>query len=517
MSCECIKKQGRWWGLLAIVAVLGLFAAHWQSGAVGQEDEPAVSQKPIQKANELSKAFRNAAHVAMPSVVTVRSKTRAKAVKRMVPDKENPHRGENPFKGTPFEDFFNNAPDGFGDFGGRMGQMPRREGMGSGVIIDKSGVILTNNHVVEGADEVIIHLADGREFKAEDIKTDEQTDLAVVRIKGAGSLPAAKMGDSDQLEIGDWVIAVGNPFELEQTVSAGIISGKGRELGNIRRAKFLQTDAAINPGNSGGPLLNLEGEVIGINTAIATNNGSFQGIGFAIPINLAKWVTDQLVKKGNVERAYLGVQIAEVDHQLAQKFGVKRGEGVLVGDVVANSPAAEAGFHEGDVITSFDGHKVHNPRELQEFVERVPVGSKQKVDVQRDGKAVTLTVVAKALPKDGDESKSTPEPKDNEPAETSSYQSNKLGLSVEEMKPSQAKELGYKDHTGVLISKVDPDGIAAENGLRPGMLISKVGKTAVSNAEQFEAALKNESLKDGILLLVRTKGGNRFIVLQQTE
>ena len=188
-------------------------------------------------------------------------------------------------------------------------QSPPHDGMGSGVIIDKSGIVLTNNHVVEGADTVTVRLSDGREFKATDIKTDPQTDLAVLHIKAKGDLPAAHLGNCDNLEIGDWVIAIGNPFGQEKTVTAGIISGKGRELGS-QRTKFLQTDAAINPGNSGGPLVNLDGEVVGINTAIASNSGGYQGIGFAIPINQAKWVTEQLIKNGSVSRAYLGVRSA---------------------------------------------------------------------------------------------------------------------------------------------------------------------------------------------------------------
>jgi len=385
------------------------------------------------------------------------------------------------------------------------------------VIVDSSGIILTNNHVVQGADEVIVHLPDGREYKAEDVKTDEQTDLAVIRIKGAGELPAAKLGDSDSMEIGDWVIAVGNPFELEQTVSAGIISGKGRELGSIRRAKFLQTDAAINPGNSGGPLVDLNGDVIGINTAIATNNGSFQGIGFAIPSNTVKWVMTQLVKKGSVERAYLGVQIGEVTKELANKFGVKRGEGVLVAEVMPNTPASKAGFKDGDVITRFGDHKVHNPRELQELVERVPLDTKETVEVQRDGKAVPLSVVVKALPKQLAAGSDKPADADDEPAEPAGgFSSDKLGLTVSEVSKDQLETLGFKGHTGVVISKIDPEGLAAEQGLREVMLITKVGKKDVKTTSDFEEAVKHESLKEGVLLQVRTRQGNRFVVIQQS-
>ena len=213
-------------------------------------------------------------------------------------------------------------------------------GSGTGFIVGRNGLLLTNNHVVEGADQVTVELSDGREFKAATIETDPESDLAVVKLADAKDLPTAKLGNSDKLEIGDWVIAIGNPFELETTVSAGIISGKGRELGSIRRAQFLQTDAAINPGNSGGPLINLEGEVVGINTAIASNSGGYQGIGFAIPANLARWVTDQLIAKGKVERAYIGVQMGPLDARMASKLGVKDRAGVLVNDVVPGSPAA---------------------------------------------------------------------------------------------------------------------------------------------------------------------------------
>ncbi len=250
-----------------------------------------------------------------------------------------------------------------------------REGVGSGVIVDPSGIILTNNHVVDGADEVLIELADGREFKADEVKTDPASDLAVLRIKGAGSLPTATLGDSDQMQIGDWVLAIGNPFGLEQTVSAGIISGKGREL-ETTRARMLQTDAAINPGNSGGPLVNLEGEVIGINTAIATNNGAFQGVGFVIPSNLAKWVMGQLIKQGSVDRAYLGVAPREVTRTIAAHIDhAKRGEGALIEEVTADSPAAEAGLKNGDIIVEVNGHKIHSPAELRELVERATVGT----------------------------------------------------------------------------------------------------------------------------------------------
>ena len=300
-----LKNRGPW--MLATVALLatavGAGVANLQNGANGQTSKSPRDAAAISQAKSFSNAFRYAAEQAGPSVVKIRVHTAAKKVKGMT--RETPFGGHNPFKGTPFEDMI---PDDGQAFGG-MGNFgsPERDGVGSGVIIDKSGVVLTNNHVVQDADEVIVTLGDGREFKGTDIKTDPQTDLAVIRIHDAKDLPVAKLGNSDELEIGDWVLAIGCPFELDHTVSAGIISGKGRELSDGNHASFLQTDAAINPGNSGGPLVNIDGEVVGINTAIATNSGGYQGIGFSIPINTAKWVTSQLIDKGSVSRSYLGV------------------------------------------------------------------------------------------------------------------------------------------------------------------------------------------------------------------
>ena len=272
--------------------------------------------------------------------------------------------------------------------------------MGSGVIIDPSGVILTNHHVVDGADRVTVELNDHRRFKVSEIKFDKKTDLAILRIKADGKLPAAKFGDSGQLAIGDWVIAVGNPFQLGQTVSAGIISATGRSFRPDQWTNYLQTDAAINPGNSGGPLVNLAGEVVGINTAIASRNGGYQGIGFSIPSNTAKWVVAQLLDGGKVQRAYLGVSIDEPGAELVRKLGLKPGQGVLVTAVLADSPAAAAGCKAGDLIVSFAGQPTSGSRHLQSIVERCPMGSTQEATVIRDGKKQTLTVVVKPLPDD---------------------------------------------------------------------------------------------------------------------
>jgi len=463
-------------------------------------------------ATALSTAFREAAAAASPSVVLVRSEVKA----RREPARDRQRRGgggggkQNPFRGTPLEDMFpDGIPEGF-EF-----DMPERgpqSGVGSGVIIDAAGIVLTNNHVVEDADEVTVELSDGREFKATEIKTDPDSDLAVVRLADAKDLPVAKLGDSDKLSIGDWVIAIGNPFELETTVSAGIISGKGRELGSIRRAQFLQTDAAINPGNSGGPLVNLAGEVVGINTAIASSSGGYQGVGFAIPVNLATWVMRQLIDKGEVQRAYIGVQMGPIDARMAAKLGLPNRKGVLVNDVVPDSPAAAAGVQELDVITAFDGSPVEGTRSLQELVERAGMGQPHQLSVLRDGRPVTLTIAVKPLPKDLAAAGRGRELRDGDDEAAETYYSKVFGIEVRD-KASLAED-AYEGFGGVVVDRVDPDGLAAEAGLGPGVLIRAVGKTEVGSVDEFAKAIEGEDADTGVLLKVRTPRGNAIVLLQ---
>lgn len=515
---------------LAVAFLLALTTAGaglWQARGTAQDSSDgrrsAVPEHARQQADTLSQAFRKAAEVAVPTVVTIETHTKPQAVQmegRGARRGQNPFHGENPFKGTPFEDFFNDDGGAFREFhfgpNGRSFQMPQKHGMGSGVIVDKSGIVLTNNHVVEGADEVLVRLSDGRQFEATDIKTDPATDLAVLRIKTDGSLPVAKLGDSDKMQIGDWVIAVGNPFGFDSTVSAGIISGMRRELeaGNPdKRTSYLQTDAAINPGNSGGPLLNLEGEVIGINTAIASNNGGYQGLGFAIPSTVAKWVLRQLIDNGVVQRGYLGVGISEVKGKLADKLGVEHHGGVVVGEVYPSSPAAEAGFEPKDVITSYAGKPIRSPRDLQELVERTPAGAKQQVEVLRDGKPVELHVVVRPLPKNLADRHSAKDRGGSN--QHSGYKSDETGIEVAELTENNAEKLGFKDFQGVVITEVEQGSVAAEAGLHEGMLIMEVEKQPVHSVDEFKAVMKSASLKDGILLWVRTEGGNRYLVLEK--
>jgi serine protease Do len=488
-------------------ACVALLAAGLACPPFASAEDSAATAEALVHANALSTAFRHAAEHASPSVVLVRSEAKPKRQQA----RGGQRKGENPFKGTPFEHMFpEGIPEGFEFNMPEGGGMPR-SGVGSGVIVDGAGIVLTNNHVVEGADEVTVELPDGREFKATDIKTDPESDLAVVRLADAKDLPVAKLGDSDKLSIGDWVIAIGNPFELETTVSAGIISGKGRELSGIRRAQFLQTDSAINPGNSGGPLVNLAGEVIGINTAIASRSGGNQGVGFAIPVNLAKWVSKQLIDRGSVERAFIGVQMGPLDAKMAAKLGVASRKGVLVNDVVTGSPAAEAGVQELDVITGFDDTPIEGTRSLQELVERSTIGQPHKLTVLRDGKPLTLTIAVKPLPKDLAQ-RGVEKPLQAESSEET-YHSEAFGLEVRDK--ASLPEDTYEGFEGVVVDRVDPDGLAAEKGLGPGVLIRAVGKTPVTTIAEFQEAIEKENAEDGVVLKVRTPRGNAVVLLQK--
>lgn len=495
-------------GLVAASLVLGSVITWTLVSGVGQGQpkppQPVNDTAAIQQAKGLSRAFRSAAKQVMPSVVKVTTTTKPKRVR-------GGPRMRNPFEGTPFEDLFR------GDMPGPRSGMPNQPlpGLGSGVILETSGLVLTNNHVVEGADVVEVQLGDGRKFEVEEIKTDERTDLAVLRLKVDGSLPAAPLGDSDQLEIGDWVIAIGNPFALEQTVSAGIISGKGRTLGSVRRARFLQTDAAINPGNSGGPLVNLDGEVVGINTAIASRTGGYQGIGFAIPINLARWVTRQLIERGTVARAYLGVGIENIGPERAEELAVRPDSGVIVSHVGDDTPAEKAGLREKDVIESFDGKPVTDISELQELVERSAADSGHQLRIVRDGKSQTLEVRVEAMPDDFEVSMDPGRP-EGRSGTSEFYRDPRIGLVVIGLTDYLAEKLGHKGLSGVLVHHVDPERLAAQAGLQPGMLIVRVGNKRVPTVADFQQAIEQESLGEGITLEVQGTRGRQIVKLQSS-
>ena len=503
----------------AVLLIAGLAAG----GYVAFPTAESVAQAPagkttappreaLNQANTLSDAFRNSANKVLPAVVSIRNEVQP----RLARGEQRGQRGVRPqlprgLESDPFlRRFFEELPDMDAL---EVPQTPRRSS-GSGVIIDSSGVILTNNHVVSGGGKVTVRLHDGREFVASngDIMTDPNTDIAVVRIK-ASNLPTAKLGNSDKLQIGDWVLAVGQPFGLENTVTAGIVSATGRAVGITKYDEFIQTDAAINPGNSGGPLVNLEGEVVGINTAISSVNGGFQGVGFAVPVNLASWVSKQLVSTGKVQRAYLGVGIQRVDQDLAAQLDLPGQEGALVTDVQPDSPAGKAGLQSQDVIVEFAGTKIRSPNQLQGVVARTPISTRQPMTVIRDGKRVELSVNLREMPANYGERVTQPAESSEEGAEErGSY--NKLGLQVSPLTRDVAQQLGISGTSGVVITGVEEGSLGANAGLNPGMVITQVGRKDVKDVASFEAELKNASLEKGILLLVRTEQGSRFVVIK---
>ena len=474
---------------------------NWTDNNAGgkQSEEHVASQN---YAKSLSSAFRGASEKVMPSVVTIQSTGTQSHGSGSTQHGQLPEElRDHPL----FKQFFENVPEGNFDTPGG----PQRIGMGSGVIVDASGIILTNNHVVNGASKLLIKLHDGREFEATEWKTDPKSDIAVVKINSPTSLPVASIGNSDRIDIGDWVLAVGAPFGLDETVTAGIISAKSRGIGITAREEFLQTDAAINPGNSGGPLVNLDGEVVGINTAISSTSGGYQGVGFAVPVNLARWVGDELMAHGTVRRAFLGVGIQSIDDTLSKQLGLNTVKGAVVTDVRPGSPAAKAGLQSGDVVLEFDGMAISRPGDLQGRVERASLNEAHKVVVIRDGKTMTVDVRVEAMPS----SLVVEEPVRTETPAVTEF--NDLGLQLSDLTSDVANQLGMKNVTGLVITGVRAGSPADIAGLKDGMVISKVGLASVKSLADFSAAMKDVSLKDGVLVLVRVGEASRFVVIKE--
>jgi serine protease Do len=457
-------------------------------------------------------SYKDVVKQVLPAVVSIESQ--AKPVARAAKPK--------PEGKLPFDD--SRIPEEFRKFFEEFGQQPFQtpeevphHGFGSGFLVSADGIILTNHHVVQGADEVTVQLDDGRKFTSKEVKSDPKTDLAIVRIHAKSPLPYLELGDSDKAEIGDVVLAVGAPFGLRGTVTQGIISARGRSLHMNMYEDFLQTDAAINPGNSGGPLVNLEGKVVGINSVIKSHSGGFQGIGLAISSNLARNIMQQLQTNGVVHRGYLGIEIRALDPEVAERLGVPNKEGVLVSRVVEGTPAATAGLHDGDVITALDGKRVTQGRDLQQAVAALAAKKTAEVTVFRDGKTLKLPVTIAEQPEDfntAGQAPSQPLPEEKK----SSVRLDKFGLEVADMTRETAAQFGYKDKmAGALITRVDPDGLAARAGLERGTLLVRVEKTPVKSAAEARDALEKASLDSGVLLQVRgPRGGMDYVLLQAT-
>ena len=483
------------WPLAVVCLIAGLTLGGLAGRSLLQGQAPVAPAVPKEMTS-----YRDVVKKVLPAVVSIESKARPAPQRRRAPrDEQVPEE---------FRRFF--------DFDGPEGDALPRQGFGSGFVVDPKGIILTNNHVVDGAEQVTITLQDGRKFTSKDVKTDPKTDLAIVRVETGEPLPALEFGDSNLMEIGDRVLAVGAPFGLTGTVTSGIISSKGRSLRMNMYEDFLQTDAAINPGNSGGPLVNLAGQVIGINSAIKSRTGGFQGVGMAIASNLAKVVMQQLVKDGVVRRGYLGVGIRDlIDRDLAARLGVEKDGGVLVTQVYDNAPGAKAGVKAGDVITGLAGKAVREGRDLQTAVAGLPLGKPVALGVVRDGQRLALQVTIEEQPRDfGTERVPAIRGVPRRPQETVSL--DKLGLEVSDLSPEVAERLGLgKDAAGALVVRVEPEGLADEAGLARGMVVTKVDKRAVKSAEELKDAVEKGSLTKGLLVQVQTsQGGTSFVLLK---
>src|SRR2546426_1428851 len=376
----------------------------------------------------------------------------------------------------------------------------RQQSLGSGFVIDRTGYILTNNHVVDDAEKISVKLADGGEFEAKVVGKDPKTDIALIKIDTKENLPVASLGDSDQLEVGEWVLAIGNPFGLDSTVTSGIVSAKGRHIGAGPYDSFIQTDASINPGNSGGPLINMRGEVVGINTAIFSRTGGNMGIGFAIPINLVKELLPQLRGKGKVTRGYLGVLIQKVTPEIAESLGLDKSAGALVANVSKDGPAEKAGVKVGDVIIEFDGKEVTDSGDLPIIVARTPVDKKVRMKVLRDKKEITLAVSGGEL-KEEEVVASVPE-------------KGELGMTVQKLTPQIAESLGLDKTEGVVVTAVEPGSAADEAGIRRGDVIVEVDRKPIRSLDEYKKTVAAIRKGKGVLFLVRRGESTLFLALK---
>jgi serine protease Do len=441
-----------------------------------------------------SKAFVNVVKKAKPAVVHI------KVEKTTTSNYQGGLGPEDLFNNPFFEQFF-------GPQYRQHQQQPqqfKQRGQGSGFIISKDGFILTNNHVVEGADSIKVILSNDRAFDAKLIGTDPQTDVALIKIEDPENLPVLPLGNSANLEVGEWVIAIGNPFGLSQTVTVGVVSATGRSSVGINEYEnFIQTDAAINPGNSGGPLINSRGEVVGINTALFSRTGGYMGIGFAIPINMAKSIEDQLQQKGKVTRGWLGVVIQNVDEDLAESFGLKQAGGILISEVQKDSPASAAGLQQGDVILKMNGAALVNVSDLRNRVALLQPGSKAMVEIMRDGKDKKVQITIGEQPSNFGK---------RGPGSNNDDSLNQYGLTLQELTPELAKKFEYAENSGLIISDVASGSAAEAAGLQPGQLVEEVNRVRVRNLKELNTVLQ-KSESDKVLLRVRAGDYSTYVVL----
>jgi serine protease Do len=437
-------------------------------------------------------SFTDLAKMASPAVVNIRTVKTIKGGGRVYR-----HFFNSPFgKQDPFNDFF----DKF--FGNEFQKEFKQRSLGSGFIIDKEGYIVTNNHVIEGADKIEVKLKNGKEFDAEIVGRDPNTDIALIKIKSKNNLPVLKLGDSDVLKVGQWVVAIGNPFGLEHTVTAGIVSAKGRIIGSGPYDDFIQTDASINPGNSGGPLINMKGEVIGINTAIIASG---QGLGFAIPINSAKSIADQLKSSGEVTRGWLGVGIQDLSEELAEYHGIKERKGVLVNEVFPGDPADKAGIKPEDIVISVNGKKVENTRELSKLIAGTRVGDTLKIKVLRKG--IEKKFGVKIVKREDDRIAGLTPSKGNE------YE---LGIRVSELTSEIVRRFNITETGGVIVTDVEAEGQGAKAGVRIGDIIKEINHQPVETVKDYENETKKLKKGDSIQMFIKRINAG-YVVVKLTK
>ncbi len=446
--------------------------------------------RPLNTLRDLNQAFIDIVAEVKPSVVTV-STERVMSV-----------RPTNPFSDDFFDFFFGPRRQQPQDEPREREYEQRARGLGSGIIVDVDGYVLTNNHVVAKADTIFVQTHDGRRYTATVVSTDPKTDIAVLQIDADNLKPIA-IGDSDELQVGEIVLAVGSPLSenLAYTVTQGIVSAKGRSnVGLADYEDFIQTDAAINPGNSGGPLVNLDGELVGINTAIATRTGGYQGVGFAVPSNMAVYIMNSLIEHGKVSRGWLGVLIQDITPELAEAFDLDRTDGVLIGDVVEDSPAEKAGFEQGDVIISLEGEEMVSASQLRNTVASTPPGTRVRFTVLRDGSEQILTVKLGEL--EGEETL----------ADAEGNLEEKLGFSVGSFTRELADRYNHdRDEQGVIVTSLSPASAAARAGLREGDLIQSVNRQTVQDIQDFRSIIDPLNEGDRVLLLISRAGNNLFL------
>ena len=475
------KKEKMRWNRITYGLWAALFAAILV-GILSLVPEPAARAKEPVSSVPGSFSFSALVEEVSPGVVNIRT-TRVVRAPLAVPE--------------PFQEFFERF---FGDRLPREEREFRQRSLGSGFIIDKEGLIFTNNHVIEGTDEILVMLEDGREFPAEVVGRDPRTDLALIRIDTDFELQPIPLGDSDALGVGEWVVAIGNPFGLGNTVTAGIVSAKYRRIGVGAYDFFIQTDASINPGNSGGPLLNTAGKVIGINTAILAGRGGGIGIGFAIPVNIAKDLLPQL-KEGKVVRGWLGVIIQDITPPIQERLGLDTTKGALVSGVTSGGPADKAGIQRGDVIVSFDGEEIEEMGDLPYIVAMTEVGKTVPVEIIRKGEKKTIRVTVEEMVEE------TPRPV---PAEAAP----RLGLTLEQATPRIAREHDLPEPTGLVVVDVEPGSPAARVGLVPGDVILEVNQEEINTVSEFRKHLEGHQPGDPILLLISRDGSTIYVALQ---